>query len=44
MVKFHTGYELHTSDLADVSTLYEKFGIELPEEYARLKKSNQLKK
>ncbi len=40
MVKFHTGYKLHISDLADVTALCQKFGIELPEEYARLKKSS----
>ncbi len=39
MVKFHTGYKLHASDMADVSALCERFGIELPEEYARLKTS-----
>jgi lincosamide nucleotidyltransferase A/C/D/E len=40
MVKFHSGYELKEKDLQDVSALCEKFGIDLPEEYARFKKSN----
>ncbi len=33
MVKFHTGYELRSSDYHDVKALCEKFGIELPQEY-----------
>ncbi|MDA1348786.1 MAG: aminoglycoside nucleotidyltransferase [Chloroflexi bacterium] len=38
MVKFHTGYELHDTDFADVTALCERFGIEYPKEYAHLKK------
>lgn len=37
MVKFHSGYELREKDYQDVSALCEKFGIELPQEYARFK-------
>lgn len=39
-VKFHTGYKLHDTDLADVSALCERFGIEYPEEYTNVKKSD----
>ncbi len=39
VVKSHTGYKLHDTDLADVSALCERFGIEWPEEYARVKRS-----
>lgn len=38
MVKFHSGYELKEKDFKDVSALCEKFGIKLPEEYAKFKK------
>ncbi len=34
-VKFHTGYELHDSDLGDVAALCERFGIDYPDEYVR---------
>jgi lincosamide nucleotidyltransferase A/C/D/E len=37
VVKFHSGYELKEKDLEDVSAICEKFGIELPEEYRRMK-------
>ncbi len=40
LVKFHTGYKLDANDYADVAALCERFGIELPEECARVKKSN----
>lgn len=39
MVRFHSGFELHDTDLRDVSALCERFSISLPEEYARFKKS-----
>jgi lincosamide nucleotidyltransferase A/C/D/E len=34
-IKFHSGYELKEKDFKDVSALCNKFGIPLPEEYAR---------
>ena len=34
-VKFHAGYELDEDDYHDVSALCERFGIALPDEYAR---------
>ncbi len=37
-IKFHTGYELHEKDFKDVSALCARLGIDLPEEYASLKK------
>lgn len=37
MIKFHSGYELKEKDYQDVAALCTKFGIELPEEYARFK-------
>lgn len=37
LVKFHSGYELKEKDFKDVSAICEKFGIELPEEYRRMK-------
>ena len=37
MVKFHSGYDLKDKDFRDVSALCNKFGIELPAEYERLK-------
>ena len=39
LVKFHSGYALKEKDFKDVSAICEKFGIELPEEYAHFKKS-----
>ncbi len=38
MVKFHSGYELKEKDFRDVSTLCGKFGIELPQSFAKFKK------
>ena len=38
-VNFHSGYELAAKDFQDVSALCEKFGIELPEAYARFLES-----
>ncbi len=38
MVKFHSGYALTEKDFTDVSALCDKFGIELPDEYARFEK------
>ena len=35
MVKFHSGYELHQKDYDDVAALCAKFGIALPQEYAK---------
>jgi len=40
MVKFHSGYELKDKDFRDVSALCEKFGMELPEEFAQFRRSN----
>ncbi len=37
IVKFHSGYELTKKDFEDVAALCEKFGIQLPEEYLKLK-------
>lgn len=37
MVKFHSGYELTDKDLRDVSAICEKFELELPDEYKRMK-------
>ena len=39
VVAFHSGYELTDVDFKDVFALCEKFGMDLPEEYARFKKS-----
>ena len=39
MVKFHSGYLLKEKDFRDVSALCGKFGIALPPEYTRFKKS-----
>ena len=36
LVRFHTGYELKATDIHDVKLLCRRFGIEPPEEYARL--------
>jgi lincosamide nucleotidyltransferase A/C/D/E len=38
MVKFHSGYELKEKDFRDVSALCKKFGVELPESFAKFKK------
>ena len=34
LVKFHTGYQLDENDYHDVRALCERFGIEMPSEYA----------
>jgi len=33
LVRFHTGYELKSTDFHDVTALCKRFGIALPEEY-----------
>jgi lincosamide nucleotidyltransferase A/C/D/E len=35
-VKFHSGYELKDRDFRDVLALCSKFGISIPDEYAKL--------
>ena len=40
MVQSHIGYKLRDSDYKDIIALCEKFGIDYPEEFAHLKKSN----
>jgi lincosamide nucleotidyltransferase A/C/D/E len=35
LVRFHTGYPVAETDWADVSALCERFGIPVPDEYAR---------
>jgi lincosamide nucleotidyltransferase A/C/D/E len=35
LVRFHTGYPVDETDWADVSALCERFGIPVPDEYAR---------
>lgn len=35
LVKFHTGYPLDENDYRDVKALCERFGFELPAEYAK---------
>lgn len=40
MVKFHSGYKLKEKDFRDVSALCRKFGIDLPREYERFRKSS----
>jgi lincosamide nucleotidyltransferase A/C/D/E len=42
-VKFHTGYTLHDSDYHDVTSICDRFGIEYPEEYAKLKNSGEFR-
>ncbi len=37
MVKFHAGYKLDDNDYHDVKLLCQKFGFELPSEYAEFK-------
>lgn len=37
IVKFHTGYKPDENDIKDVTALCEKFRIELPEEYRKIK-------
>jgi len=38
MVKFHSGYELKEKDFRDVSALCQKFGIRLPEAFAKFRR------
>jgi len=37
LVRFHTGYDVDTTDWADVSALCERFGIPVPHEYLRFR-------
>jgi len=39
MVEFHTGYDLDEDDYRDVKALCERFGIPIPEEYAKFENS-----
>jgi lincosamide nucleotidyltransferase A/C/D/E len=41
-VKSHSGYELRDKDFKNVSALCNRFGIDYPEEYRLLKKSNKI--
>ena len=36
LVRFHTGYQLHETDIHDVLILCRRFGIQPPDEYAHL--------
>jgi lincosamide nucleotidyltransferase A/C/D/E len=38
MVKFHSGYELKDKDFRDVSALCQRFGIQLPEAFAKFRR------
>jgi lincosamide nucleotidyltransferase A/C/D/E len=40
LVRFHTGYELDENDWSDISALCERFGIPIPEEYARFRRDS----
>ena len=40
LVHFHTGYELDETDWSDVSALCERFGIPIPDEYARFQRDS----
>lgn len=40
MVKFHTGYKPRDSDFQDVLALCERFSIDCPKEYVRIKRQN----
>lgn len=42
LVQFHSGYALAAKDLADVTALCERFVIDLPDEYLRLRDSGTL--
>jgi lincosamide nucleotidyltransferase A/C/D/E len=42
MVRFHVGYEVDETDYRDVSALCTKFGIKLPEDYARFAEREEL--
>ena len=37
LVRSHTGYELDETDWSDVSALSKRFGIPIPDEYARFR-------
>ncbi|WP_184759291.1 hypothetical protein [Streptosporangium album] len=37
LVRFHTGYAVDADDWADVSALYERFGISIPGDYQRFR-------
>ncbi len=37
LVRFHTGYEVDETDWADVAALWERFGISVPDVYARFR-------
>ncbi len=39
MIKFHSGYEFKEKDFKDVSVLCKKFGIDMPKEFDRFKKT-----
>ena len=39
LVRFHMGYELDENDFKDIHALCERFGIDYPEELARLRKA-----
>jgi hypothetical protein len=39
VVKFHSGYVLAEQDFRDVSAICDMYGLPLPSEYARFKKS-----
>jgi len=41
MVKFHTGYKLDENDYHDVKALCQRFGFEIPEEYAEFVKQDK---
>lgn len=43
MVKFHTGYPLDENDYHDVKLLCQKFGLEVPIEYAEFVKKEERK-
>jgi lincosamide nucleotidyltransferase A/C/D/E len=40
LVRSHTGYQLDETDWSDVSALCERFGIPIPDEYARFGKGS----
>lgn len=42
LVKFHTGYELDENDFRDVQALCERFGLLLPDEYARFTRPDSI--
>ena len=40
LVRSHTGYQLDETDWSDVSALCERFGIPIPDEYARFQRDS----